>query len=427
MPHHTLSQSPQLGSTLAILICFSAISGCKKSEQAPSAKSADSRELRLDALPETLSQQDLEKINKDSISEWNFHVTPKLEPVIIDPQNVAQPESKGTPGFTVNYAPDFLAVDIERRFYIEIQEGTQELPKLELSHSPSITYLDRNPDIALIDELQPELEQDILGEPMPATLNSGAKHTMVKVRTGARRYYFKTTARDHEASVTFTNPKTQGSITVPIKIYDLFDMARTHHLLAQDTKLIGGGPGDIAIIPQIFPVGQGGQVLPFTKQKANLPKPTKNKKDKGKTALLENTDAEIWNSMHDSGARLSISASFAKPNLDALEKLGLINEDFKPNSTDPIHGYQFFVDANGKRIPSNHIEADDYSSGWFPDDGFAPPRFHHRRVPLVPVALGQIQPKSTHPPTGHPYLPQAPQPCKPSTHLRRSIPAHWQP
>ena len=91
MPHHKLSHAPQLASTIAILICFSAINSCKKSEQAPSVYSADSRELRLDALPEKLSEQDLEKINKDSISEWNFHVTPKLEPVIIDPQKVAQP------------------------------------------------------------------------------------------------------------------------------------------------------------------------------------------------------------------------------------------------------------------------------------------------------------------------------------------------
>jgi len=63
-------------------------------------------------------------------------------------------------------------------------------------------------------------------------------------------------------------------------------MARPHVLLDQDTTLIGGGEGQQVVIPQAFPIGMGGKVLPDTKQKSRFAKPERSG-DKGKTQLLE--------------------------------------------------------------------------------------------------------------------------------------------
>jgi len=337
-----------------------------------------------------------------SISEWSFSTVPSLPKVVIDPKKVPQPVVTGKFDFSLAYTPDYVGAGIERRFYIELQEDDESgesLPKLEVTTSDSIGYLDRNANIYLIDEYQPETKQPIIGEPVKITTDKGEEYTVVKVRTGTRRYYFGTRRRDHNAHVTFRNPATGGTLTVRLKIYDIYDMARPHVLLDQDTTLIGDGKGQRVVIPQIFPIGMGGDVLPYTKQKSRYAKPARST-DQGQTQLLKYSSEDIWRGMPDSSARLSTDVSFVKPNLEPLRYMGIIHGKASPHSTDPLHGYRYYADKNGTRIPSNDIENDDFSSGVFPDDGFVPARYNHVRMPLAQNRWAAFNPKNQIRPLG---------------------------
>jgi hypothetical protein len=334
-----------------------------------------------------------------SISEWAFSTVPTLPKIVIDPAEEPKSAVEGKFGLSLAFAPDYVGADIDRRFYIELQEDAESLPKLEIETSDSIVYLDRNPDIFFIDEHQPATQQAILGQPIEITTAKGKNYTVVKIRTGARRYYFKTTRRDHEATVTFRNPKTKGSMTVALKIYDLRDMARPHVIRDQDTTLIGGGKGQQVIIPQIFPLGMGGKVLPYTKQKSAHAKPARSG-DRGRAQLLDSSVEQIWGGMPDSSARLSTSSTFVKPNLEPLRYLGITMGEVSVNSTDPLQGHRHYLDERGKRIPSNDIENDDFSSGEFPDDGFVPTRYHHARMPLAQNRWAALTPKNQIRPLG---------------------------
>jgi len=334
-----------------------------------------------------------------SISEWAFTVVPSLPKTVIDPEEVKHPVVTGEFGFTLAYAPDYVGADIERRFYVELQESGGSLPKLKIGTSDSIAYLDRNADIYFIDEYQPGMNQRIIGKPLDITTDMGLKFTVVKSRTGARRYYFKTEHVDHDATITFINPETQGKMVVFLKIYDMHDMARPHIILDQDTTLIGGGAGQEVVIPQIFPIGMGGDVLPYTKQKGRYAKPTR-AANKGQTHLLEYSAEDIWEGMPDSSARLSTSASFVKPNLEPLRYMGITEGAVSEHSKDPLHGYRYYVDEEGTRIPSNDIENDDFSSGVFPDDGFVPVRYNHARMPLAQNRWASLTPKNQIRPLG---------------------------
>ena len=84
---------------------------------------------------------------KRSISQWAFETVPTLSRVVVDPKEVPQPFVTGKFGFTVAYAPDYVGADIERRFYIELQEDAESatsLPKLEVKTSDSIDGTDKS-------------------------------------------------------------------------------------------------------------------------------------------------------------------------------------------------------------------------------------------------------------------------------------------
>lgn len=329
----------------------------------------------------------------EGISEWSFKQVIDLPIIEIDPRKARPVEINGTFGLTLKYAPDFTGIDIQRRFYIELAEKSVPSKELKIKTSDSIEFLGRNRDIFEIDEFLPHETQEIIGSPFDVILEEEKKVKAVKVRTRTRRYYFKTKARDLSAFVNFIEIESGGSLRVPITIYDMYDMERKHVILEQNTTLIGGVDNGSVIIPQVFPVGMGDKVIPYVKSSSSKEKP-KFRYQELDTNLLKFSDEELWMGMPDTSARLSISAVMAGENLEALKNIGLIEGKWVFNSEHPLKGYQYFQDENGKRIPTNDLESDDFSSGEFPDDGFVPTLYNHSRIPIASHRWAALQPKN---------------------------------
>lgn len=253
---------------------------------------------------------------------------------------IAQPVEIGESAFSIEHTPDYVACDVPRTFFIQI-ECPEDLPEITIKHDDSVELLDRR-------KLKTRLEVfDYWANP---------DELKQKAVRSVRRFYFRTLQSTDLTTIKLRS-NDQSGWDIPLTLLSYEDMLRP--TLINGLELPRTYP-----IHKKYPYLKGRQVHDYSEEAS---------KNKNKiTNTISYIDSDNINNLSLENVWSVTPDTSLSDNWQGGSAIDLFSEEknwlnFLP--LNPDKGYWPLLIQNGTPMPSNNIYADDFSSGEFVDDG----------------------------------------------------------
>jgi len=294
---------------------------------------------------------------------------------VITADTVHRPYAEGTPRFTVSFAPDYVACDIPRRFYIELEMPQKDCPALDVRHEGCVRLLDKNDFVTQLDSEARDVGRERI----------------------VRRFYFETLKRAEKTEIRFRLG--QDAVVVPLVIWDFSDLRRFR--LVNDVKLPRRYPlhGSLACLKQ----RQAKPAKPRTGGRPRHLRANSRARFDQDIDVRRFTADEAWIICPDTSAMGSQMEGSPDPiHGNDVYKAGGAHYPYRLIMPTPgnVNSWYAISPVDGRRIPSNDWAAGDYHTGPFIDDGFNGLEYDGRRHHFVAM-VGQWRGELSY---GLPYI-----------------------